>query len=80
MKHAAKWICVTLLAGILAAVYLSRTIENLTLTAVSMMTPFKGTMEQTDEDYRRDTVRVRAAVDLILEDVYISARRYAESR
>jgi len=71
MKHAAKWICVTLLAGILAAVYLSRTIENLTLTAVSMMTPFKGTMEQTDEDYRRDTVRVRAAVDLILEDVYI---------
>ena len=66
MKHAAKWICVTLLAGILAAVYLSRTIENLTLTAVSMMTPFKGTMEQTDEDYRRDTVRVRAVVDLIL--------------
>lgn len=71
MKSIAKYICITLLVLVLAAVYLSRTVENLTLTSVTMMTPFKGTIVTEDSDFIQETVRVRAMTELVIEDVYI---------
>lgn len=71
MKSIAKYICITLLILILASVYLSRTVENLTLTSVTLMTPFKGTIVTEDHDFIQEIVRVRAPAELVIEDVYI---------
>ena len=71
MKALGKYICIVLLALILAAVYLSRTVENLTLTSVTLVTPCKGAIAAADADFVQEIVRVRTQAALVLEDIYI---------
>jgi len=66
-----KYICTVLLVLILAALYLSRTVENLTLTSVTLITPFKGTLAEEAADFTQEVVRVRASAPLVLEDIFI---------
>ena len=73
MKSIAKYICLTLAAVVLAAAYSSRTIENLTLTKVSLAAPFKGTLSSEKSETESPVVRVRTPAELVIEDVYIGS-------
>lgn len=64
-------ICIIIAALILAAAYSSRTIENLTLTKVTLCAPFKGTISP-DSPSEGVNVRIRTPVKLIVEDVFIT--------
>ena len=70
-ERIAVFVCLIALLAIILAASFSRTVENSRLTKVMLSTPFQGTVQTEDETYRPKIIRVRTAVDLMLEDVYI---------
>lgn len=64
-------VCLIALLTIILAASFSRTVENSRLTKVTLSAPFQGTIQVEDETYHPQIIRVRTAVDLMLEDVYI---------
>lgn len=71
MKHVIKISCLAALILIVAAAYFSRTLENLGLTEVELVSHHTGTLTFKDESYIPEIVRVRCVGDIVLEDIYI---------
>lgn len=73
MKRIIKIVCLVLVVLIVAAAYFSRTLENLTLTEVELVSHHTGTLTFKDESYIPEIVRVRCVGDIVLEDIYIAS-------
>lgn len=73
MKRIIKIVCLVLVLLIVAAAYFSRTLENLTLTEVELISHHTGTLTFKDESYIPEIVRVRCIGDIVLEDIYIAS-------
>ena len=73
MKRSIKIVCLVLGVLIVAAAYFSRTLENLTLTEVELISHHTGTLTFKDESYIPEIVRVRCVGDIVLEDIYIAS-------
>ena len=71
MKRIIKIVCLVLVVLIAAAAYFSRTLENLTLTEVELISHHTGTLTFKDESYIPEIVRVRCVGDIVLEDIYV---------
>ncbi|MBQ7301715.1 MAG: hypothetical protein IJW77_17955 [Clostridia bacterium] len=71
MKRIIKIVCLVLVVLIVAAAYFSRTLENLTLTEVELVSHHTGTLTFKDESYIPEIVRVRCVGDIVLEDIYV---------
>ena len=71
MKRIIKIVCLVLVVLIIAAAYFSRTLENLTLTEVELISHHTGTLTFKDESYIPEIVRVRCVGDIVLEDIYV---------
>lgn len=71
MKRILKLSCLVVLVLIVTAAYFSRTLENLTLTEVELVSHHTGTLTVKDESYVPEIVRVRCVGDIVLEDIYI---------
>ena len=73
MKRIIKIVCLVLVLLIVAAAYFSRTLENMTLTEVELISHHTGTLTFKDESYIPEIVRVRCVGDIVLEDIYIAS-------
>ena len=73
MKRIIKIVCLVLLVLIAAAAYFSRTLENLGLTEVELVSHHTGTLTFKDESYIPEIVRVRCVGDIVLEDIYVAS-------
>jgi len=73
MKRIIKIVCLVLVVLIAAAAYFSRTLENLTLTEVELISHHTGTLTFKDESYIPEIVRVRCVGDIVLEDIYVAS-------
>jgi len=73
MKRIIKIVCLVLLVLIVTAAYFSRTLENLTLTEVELISHHTGTLTFKDESYIPEIVRVRCVGDIVLEDIYVAS-------
>jgi len=73
MKRIIKIVCLVLVLLIVAAAYFSRTLENMTLTEVELISHHTGTLTFKDESYVPEIVRVRCVGDIVLEDIYVAS-------
>ena len=71
MKRIIKIVCLVMVLLIAAAAYFSRTLENMTLTEVELVSHHTGTLTFKDESYIPEIVRVRCVGDIVLEDIYV---------
>ncbi len=73
MKRIIKIVCLVMVVLIAAAAYFSRTLENMTLTEVELVSHHTGTLTFKDESYIPEIVRIRCVGDIVLEDIYVAS-------
>ena len=71
MKSIIKYLSLALIAIALALAYSSRTIENMSLTSVTLARPYSGTISIHDQGFVPEIVRVRLKDKVFVEDIYI---------
>ena len=72
MNKKVRYICITIAVIVISLAYSSKTIENLTLTTVSLTAPYSGIIES-QAAITEAAVRIRTPVKMIIEDVYIKS-------